>query len=117
MGHGMHDYSFYSAILGLSSDWRISNVTLDAPSGNIELHIRYANDSKFSCAICGAILLPKGTRMARWLHGKNDKLRFSISAVIPLVSCEQCGEDKIKLPWEKSGFTCDEKTCCSKEKH
>ena len=104
----MLNYSFYSAILGLSSSWRITNVTVDEQSGNIELHIHNAHSGSFTCSECGACILPKGNRKGRWSRDSNHKIRFHISAIIPLVSCESCGEMKIQLPWEQSGFRNEE---------
>ena len=105
---GMHDYSFYSAILGLSSKWRILNVTVDERSGDIELHIRSRKGSKFSCPSCGALRLPSGVNKARWLHENHLNIRFYISALIPVITCEQCGELKAEVPWTQAGSICEE---------
>ncbi len=96
----MHDYSFYSAILGLSSDWRIINVTVDKQSGEIELHLRSRRGSKFRCPTCGALKLPSGSTKGRWLHGNHHNIRFFISALIPTITCECCGEVRVEIPWE-----------------
>lgn len=103
----MHDYSFYSAILGLSSKWRILNVTVDEGSGDIELHICSEKGSKFSCPTCGALKLPSGVCKARWLHENHLNIRFYISALIPIISCECCGEMKVEVPWEQAGAKCE----------
>jgi hypothetical protein len=105
---GMNDYSFYSAILGLSSKWRILNVTVDERSGDIELHIRSRKGSKFPCSACGALKLPSGVSKVRWLHENHLNIRFYISALIPVISCERCGEMKADVPWEQAGSICDE---------
>jgi transposase len=104
----MNDYSFYSAILGLSSNWRILDVTVNEQSGDIELHIRSRKGSRFSCPVCGAFKLPSGKIKARWLHENHLKIRFYISAFIPVITCEQCGEMKADIPWEQSGALCEE---------
>jgi len=106
VGGDMHDFSFYSAILGLSSKWRILNVTVDEPSGDIELHIRSRKGSKFSCPTCGAAKLPSGVSKARWLHENQLNIRFYISALIPIINCECCGEMKAEIPWERAGSIC-----------
>ncbi len=104
----MHDYSFYSAILGLSTNWRILNVTLDERSGDIELYIRSSEGIQFSCPACGAARLPSGVSKARWLHENSFSFRFYISALIPVISCERCGEMKVDIPWEQTCAPCDE---------
>lgn len=103
----MTGYSFYSAILGLSSEWRISDVTMDKLSGKAEIHIVSSSNS-FRCDICGATILPSGTRKARWFHDNNFNIRFYISALIPLVTCPCCGEMKVRIPWEQAGTVCKE---------
>ena len=104
----MHDYSFYSAILGLSSNWCILNVTVDESSGDIELYIRSRKGSMFSCPVCGAVKLPSGASKARWFHENHFNIRFYISALIPVISCERCGEMKADIPWEQTGSQCKE---------
>lgn len=108
----MHDFSFYSAILGLSSKWRISDVTVDGNSGDIELHIRSLKGSMFSCpsCACGDLKLPSGVSKARWLHENHLNIRFFISALIPIITCERCGDMKVEVPWEQTGTRCEEHT-------
>lgn len=106
-GGTMHDYSFYSAILGLSSLWRIENVTVDERSGDIELHIQSRKGSRFCCTTCGAIKRPSGQNKVRWLHENGHNIRFYITALIPVITCERCGEVKLNLPWEQSSQPCD----------
>jgi len=104
----MQNYSFYSAILGLSSIWHILNVTVDEPSGDIELHICSRKGVKFSCPTCGALKLPSGVSKARWLHENHLNIRFYISALVPIISCERCGEMKANIPWEQAVSNCEE---------
>lgn len=98
----MGDYSFYSAILGLSSEWHISDVTVDEQSGITELHIRSQDTGSDSCPACGAGVVSIGARKARWLHENHLNIRFLISALIPVVTCKQCGKVKKMTPWEQS---------------
>jgi transposase len=104
----MHDYSFYSAILGLSSKWRILNVTVDEHSGDIELHIRSRKGSRFSCSTCGALKLPSGASKARWLHENHLNIRFYISALVPLITCDRCGDTKADIPWKQAASLCED---------
>lgn len=103
----MHDYSFYSAILGLSSKWCISNVTVDERCGDVEIHIQSKKGSKFSCPTCGALMLPSGVSRSRWLHENHLNIRFYISAMIPVITCECCGEMKVEVPWKQTAATCE----------
>ena len=111
-GGGMQDYSLYSAILGLSSKWRILNAAVDEPSGDIEIYIRFRKGSKFSCRSCGALKLPSSSSKTRWLHENHLNIRFYISALIPIISCEQCGDLKAEIPWEQAAKPCSEHEQC-----
>ena len=123
VGGGMHDYSLYSAILGLSSKWRILNAAVDELSGDIEIYIRFRKGCKFSCRNCGALKLPSSASKTRWLHENHIDIRFYISALIPIISCEQCGDLKAEIPWEQATKPCaeheqcDDNHCKSKTEH
>ncbi|OGT97093.1 MAG: hypothetical protein A2X80_14185 [Geobacteraceae bacterium GWB2_52_12] len=99
----MGGYTFYSAILGLSSEWRISDVTVDEQTGITELHIKSQGAKIRCCPTCGADVASAGARRARWLHDNHLNIRFLISAVIPVMTCEHCGKVKFPVPWEQSG--------------
>jgi hypothetical protein len=107
-GGTMNDYSFYSAILGLSSKWLILNVTVDYRNGDIELHIRSRKGSRFSCTTCGALKLPSGSSKTRWLHENHLNIRFYISAVIPLITCDRCGDTRADIPWKHAASLCED---------
>lgn len=104
----MDNYSFYSAILGLSSSWRILDVTLDEANRDIVLHIRSRVGDKFKCSKCGEFKLPSGVSKSLWLYENQLKIRFYISALVPVIDCQKCGEMKIEIPWGKSSIRCDE---------
>jgi predicted RNA-binding Zn-ribbon protein involved in translation (DUF1610 family) len=104
----MHDYSFYSAILGLSTRWRISNVTVEPRTGTIELHINATEGNTYRCSDCGTQLYPKGFCKTRGLHNFNQSISLYISALVPKVTCSRCGEVNVKLPWESSSLRCHE---------
>lgn len=96
------DYSFYSAIMGLSSDWRIADVTVDKQTGITELHICSQGTGRSRCPSCGASVVSAGARTSRWLHENHLNIRFLISALIPVLSCERCGKVQLPVPWEQS---------------
>lgn len=108
MDVGMNKYSIYSSILGLSSKWRITNVTMDEQKGDIELHITGREGSTFQCPSCGALKIPSSVSKARWLHENHLNIRFYITALIPVISCERCGEMKVNIPWKQGGAIVEE---------
>lgn len=47
-------------------------------------------------------MLPSGENKSRWLHENHLNIRFYISALIPVISCECCGEMKVEVPWKQA---------------
>ena len=102
----MYDYSFYSAILGLSSQWHIMNVTVADGSGDIEILIGSRKGNTFSCPACGAVKLSSGMNKARWQHENSLNIRLHVTALIPVLACECCGVIQAELPCEQAWTTC-----------
>ncbi|MBT1073201.1 hypothetical protein [Pelotalea chapellei] len=100
----MLDHTLYSAILGLSSEWNISHVTMDEQTGITEIHIRNHKGGIAPCPCCGSNLVQAGTQRTRWLHESHLNFRFVVSALVPVMSCESCGEVKLPMPWDQSRF-------------
>lgn len=99
----MHDYSLFSAILGLSSEWRISDVTVCDLTGITEVHIRSQVVVEVFCKICGVGVVSNEVRKVRWLHENQHNIRFVVSALLPVMTCGHCGEVMNSAPWEQPG--------------
>lgn len=98
----MFNYSLYSAILGLSSKWNISDISEDKPSGLIELHIKSNSSGTFPCAICGTENLPYSVHNKRWLYNNKLNIRFYVSLHSPRIHCKKCGDSHLIAPWNQS---------------
>lgn len=99
----MSDSSIYSSILGLSSQWHISDAVLDRQSRCLQLNIMAKGGAEFSCPVCGGLAKRVGSHDGCWQHDDLLNMCFKISAVIPVTSCEICGINKICVPWERYG--------------
>lgn len=95
--------SLYSAVLGLSSKWRISNASLDESSGCVEIRIGPSSDAEFSCPICNGRTNKVGASEHSWLHDAFLNTKLRIVARMPLISCETCGIKRVEAPWERPG--------------
>lgn len=106
----MHDTSLYSSILGLSSQWHISNAVLDSKARCLRLDIAARSHAEFSCPVCGGAAVRVGADKGCWQHEDLLSMRFHISAVIPVTLCKTCGTNRISVPWERAGscFRCME---------
>ncbi|HXE96293.1 MAG TPA: hypothetical protein VN642_07800 [Dongiaceae bacterium] len=99
----MFGTTLYSAILGLSSKWRISNAAVDESADCVEIHIGTSRDAEFSCPVCNGRTDMVGDSEHRWLHDDLFSMQLKIVARIPLISCETCGVNRVKAPWERPG--------------
>ncbi len=106
----MPDKSLYSSILGLSSQWRISNAVLDSKARHLRLEIAASSCAEFCCPVCGGAAVRVGANKGCWQHDDLLNMRFHISAVIPVTLCKTCGTNRISVPWERAGscFRCME---------
>ncbi|MSN26860.1 MAG: hypothetical protein GJV46_13435 [Geobacter sp.] len=101
--HIMPGTSLYSSILGLSSQWHITDAALDSKARCLRLQITTRGGADFCCPVCGGAAKRVGSDKRRWQHDDLLSLCFMISAVIPVASCENCGTNRITAPWERSG--------------
>jgi transcription elongation factor Elf1 len=98
----MFNYSVYSAILGLSSKWSISNITEDKSTGLIELHIKSNSSETFACAVCGEENSPTGVQNKRWLYNNKLNIKFHVSLYSPQIICSKCGNIHSIDPWNQT---------------
>jgi hypothetical protein len=99
----MFGTKLYSAILGLSSMWKIYHAAVDESANRIEIHIDTCSGAEFSCPVCCGRTNMVGNSKHLWLHDDLFSKQLTIKASIPLVSCEICGINRVKAPWEQPG--------------
>ena len=99
----MFGISLYEGILGLSSSWHISNASLNESSDCLEIKIGTSSGAEFSCPVCNGRTNMVGSGEHRWRHDNLFSRRLRIVASIPLISCEICGVNRVKAPWERPG--------------
>lgn len=99
----MFGTKLYSAILGLSSMWKIYHAAVDESANRIEIHIDTCSGSEFLCPVCCGHTDMVGNSKHLWLHDDLFSKQLRIVARIPLVSCKTCGINRVKAPWERPG--------------
>lgn len=97
----MFGMKLYSAILGLSSMWKISHAKVDESAGSVEIHIDTSSGAEFLCPVCCGRTDMVGNSKHLWLHDDLFNKQLRIVASIPLVCCETCGINRVKAPWER----------------
>lgn len=76
---------------------------VDESSDCVEIHIRTSRDSEFTCPVCNGRTDMISDSEHRWLHDDLFSRQLRIVARIPLISCETCGINRVKAPWERPG--------------
>jgi hypothetical protein len=98
----MYNKTIFSAILGLSSNWRITNVRPTEQDSNFEIQVCTSAGAAFSCPVCGGVAEVISEEERSWQHNGLFCLRVCITALLPQVRCEVCGDNQVRAPWEKT---------------
>ena len=95
-------------MLGLNSDWEVSEVDLQIESNQIQLKLTHCNNTA-CCVECGEQSKVYDYSPERtWRHLNTMQFTTVITAQPPRISCSKCGNIKsAKLPWadKHSRFT------------
>lgn len=97
----MFEQSVFPSILGLSSHWHIRDVNLTRKQNRLDITVAANPGTHFDCPICKGQAITVSEQETLWQHESLFNLRASITAVLPLTSCEKCGINRVLAPWEK----------------
>jgi len=100
--------ALFTAALGLSAPWRVTDIRFAPAAGEIHFDIGCAS-SRLSCPVCGAAdQAIHDRREHTWQHLHFFQYRAFIHAQLPRVHCGVCGKTaQVSVPWARpgSGFT------------
>jgi transposase len=97
----------YHQLVGLNSDWSISDVQLDVQNRTLILSLEFVGTCVV-CPECGAACAMKDHAAERsWRHLDAMQFQTTLTARIPRCSCNRCGVKTISVPWAEkhSRFT------------
>jgi transposase len=98
----MDDKTLYSQILGLSSPWEVTDVSLDLEEETVTIYISY-NSKSAPCPICNAISSIYDKRRSRsWRHLDTCQMKTIIEGSIPRIKCSKHGVRSISSPLSDS---------------
>jgi transposase len=105
----LSEHALFSAALGLSAPWSVTDIRFDAAAKRIDFTIGFAPGSRFACPACGAgNQAVHDTRSRSWQHLHFFEHRAYLHAPVPRVRCAACGKtSQVAVPWARagSGFT------------
>lgn len=93
----------YAAILGLTDQWIVSEVDVDAAAGEVTVFVAAAVDARLPCPECEAPCSRHDQRTRRWRHLDTCQYRTTVVASIPRVSCDAHGVRQVTVPWGEPG--------------
>lgn len=103
----MRDTDLYGQILGVTSPWEVTDVSLRLGDGEVEVLVEYMRSEALACPECGTAAPRYDTRRRRWHHLPTCQYRTILVAAVPRVKCSEHGVKTVQVPWSDpgSGFT------------
>ena len=104
----MDDTELYTKLLGITSPWRVTRVTVNLPAERIDVWVEEAPGTKFHCAGCGT---PRAvydhTEEQAWRHLDTCQCQTYVHARLPRTTCPGDGVRQIAVSWAepRSPFT------------
>jgi len=95
--------TIFSATLGLSYPWTITEVNLDQGQKRLDIRVDFHTDSTFACPVCGQEREVCGTVCETWQHDDFFNYTALLHARVPRITCPTCGIGHVKLPWTRNG--------------
>lgn len=96
----MQEREFYQQILGLSSPWKVVDVTLNMPEQRVDVYVEHPEGTKFCCPECDKELgCFDHAQPRKWRHLDTMQLQTHLHAAIPRVKCPEHGVKNVEVPW------------------
>ena len=103
----MQDRDLYARILGLTDPWRVVDVQLDMPGGEVRVRVEAKANAQLTCPECRKPCPRHDKRERSWRHLDTCQFKTILTAPVPRVSCGEHGVLQVQVPWAEpgSGFT------------
>ena len=96
----MRDRELYARILGIEAPWRVADVDLNLPQGEVVVHVEHAG-GPVRCPQCGEVARHYDTRDRRWRHLDTCQYRTFLAAKVPRVQCPKHRVLQLAVPWSE----------------
>ena len=103
----MRDIDLYTRILGIQAPWRVADVEVDMPQGQVIVHVERKAGAQPCCPTCSKPAPGYDSRRRRWRHLDTCQYKTILEADVPRVKCPEHGVVTTTVPWAEpnSGFT------------
>jgi transposase len=102
------DTDLYQQLLGLSSPWTVSRVSLDTKGRRVSVWTEHSGKAIFTCPECGTKCgLHDHDEERTWRHLDSCHFETHLHARVPRVRCPEHGVRQVAVPWAepRSRFT------------
>ena len=98
----MNDKKLYAQILGISSPWKVTDVSLSLGDGKVEVFVS-GGSRALVCPECNSPCPGYDRRKRRWRHLDTCQYQTILVADVPRIECETHGVKLVDVPWAASG--------------
>jgi transposase len=96
----MSDKQLYEQLLGISSDWKVSDVQIDFSNQKVDVFITNKEKTKFPCPKCQQLYSVFDHREERnWRHLDTMQFKTILHAQIPRIRCKEHGKVSVDVSW------------------
>jgi predicted RNA-binding Zn-ribbon protein involved in translation (DUF1610 family) len=99
----MEHIRIFSATLGISPPWQVTEVLFSAEGMNLNISVEYLHDQHFLCPTCQTILTCEHSAEEVWCHASFFRRTAYLHARVPHFICPACGVIAIERPWSRQG--------------
>lgn len=100
----MEDYLMFSAVLGLSSPWKVTAVSISNKEKRMDISVDFSRRNTFACPSCGSESTVSHAHRETWHHENFFHFATYLHARVPNVRCHSgCGTLPANVPWERQG--------------
>jgi transposase len=106
----MDELGLFTAALGLSGPWRVTQTEFDVEAAQLDLYLGFARGARFACPAkdCAHDGCPVHDTVDKtWRHLDFFQHKALLHARLPRVRCPEHGVRQVSVPWARpgSGFT------------
>ena len=101
----MKAFELYQQILGLTTPWRVAQVTLKAAAQEVEVRVGHA-DTIWGCPVCQQRMPLHACEERRWRHLDSCQFQTVIVSRVPVVTCPEHGAQTVAVPWAEKFARC-----------
>ncbi len=94
----MKAFELYQQILGLTTPWRVAQVTLKAAAQEVEVRVGHA-DTIWGCPVCQQRMPLHACEERRWRHLDSCPFQTVLGSRVPVVTYSEHGTQTVAVPW------------------